>query len=131
MRRGWRFGIDCFLEEGAYTTLASAVALLVVLALLFSSVTAIWSAARSGEVQASADATALAGSNVVASYRTAATVVDAAVLSMGLAGLCMTGAGLVATLIPGAQSAAAETVEFDGKYLRRDIGQRALAAWEE
>ena len=127
MRRGWRFGIDCFLEEGAYTTLASAVALLVVLTLLFSSVTAIWSAARSGEVQASADATALAGSNVVASYRTAATVVDAAVLSMGLAGLCMTGAGLVATLIPGAQAAAAETVEAGIRMLdlRNDLAASA------
>lgn len=127
MRRGWRFGIDCFLEEGAYTTLASAVALLVVLTLLFSSVTAIWSAARSGEVQANADATALAGSNVVASYRTAATVVDAAVLSMGLAGLCMTGAGLVATLIPGAQAAAAETVEAGIRMLdlRNDLAASA------
>ena len=27
--------------------------------------------------------------------------------------------------------AAAETVDFDGKYLRHDIGRRALAAMEE
>ena len=95
MKRGLRLGIDLFIEDGAYTTVAAAVTMLVTLTLLFSAITAAWTLSRSGEVQVAADATALAGSNVVASYRTAATVADAAVLSMGLAGLCTTGAGLV------------------------------------
>ena len=65
-----RWGIDMFLEDGAYTTVASAVAMLMVLALLFSASLAVWSAGRSGDVQARADATALAGANVVSSYHT-------------------------------------------------------------
>lgn len=112
MRRGLKFGIELFVdEEGAYTTLASAVSMLVVLALLFSAATATWSLARSGDVQVAADTSALAGANVVSSYHTAATVVDAAVLSMGLAGLAVAGTGLVGLLIPGANAVAAETVQ--------------------
>lgn len=89
-----RWGIDMFLEDGAYTTVASAVAMLMVLALLFSASLAVWSAGRSGDVQARADATALAGANVVSSYHTVATVLDACSLSLGLAGFAMTGRGV-------------------------------------
>ena len=77
--------MDLFIEDGAYTTVASACAMLVVLSLLFSSSLAIWSASRAGDVQVGADATALAGENVVSSYHTAATVLDACALSLGLA----------------------------------------------
>lgn len=111
MRRGFKHGIDLFIEDGAYTTLAAAVSILVVLALLFSAVTATWSMSRAGDTQVAADASALAGANVVSSYHTAATVVDASILSLGLAGLCVTGAGLVGLLIPGANALAHETVE--------------------
>ena len=38
--------MDLFIEDGAYTTVASACAMLVVLSLLFSSPLAIWSASR-------------------------------------------------------------------------------------
>ena len=52
MKLGLKGGVDLFiLEDGAYTTLASAVSLLVVLALLFSAVTATWSMSRAGDVQ--------------------------------------------------------------------------------
>lgn len=117
MRRGFRHGVDLFIEDGAYTTVASAVSILVVLTLLFSTVTAVWSLSRAGDVQVAADATALAGSNVVGSYYTAATVVDASVLSMGLAGFCVTGVGLVGLLIPGANAIAAETISTGIKLL--------------
>ena len=117
MRRGFRHGVDLFIEDGAYTTVASAVSILVVLTLLFSTVTAVWSLSRAGDVQVAADATALAGSNVVGSYYTAATVVDAAVLSMGLAGFCVTGTGLVGLLIPGANAIAVETIKTGVKLL--------------
>ena len=106
-----RGGMDLFLEDGAYTTVASAVAILLVLTLLFSAATAVWTSARSGDVQVAADATALAGANVVASYYTVATVLDASILSLGLAGLITTGVGLVGLLIPGVNSVAAETIE--------------------
>ncbi len=106
-----RAGIDLFIEDGAYTTVASAVSILVILTIVFSSATAIWSMSRAADVQTSADVTALAGANVVAGYTTTATVVDASVLSLGLAGFCVTGVGLVALLIPGAQGAAEKTVD--------------------
>ena len=104
--------IDLFVtEEGAYTTVASAVAMLVVLALLFSAVSAVWSLSRSADVQAVADSAALAGSNVVSSYHTAATVVDASIASLGFAGLAITGTGLVALLIPGARSQGVKAID--------------------
>lgn len=106
-----RAGIDLFIENGAYTTLSSAVVILVVLTLLFSSTAAIWSMSRAGDTQAAADSGALAGANVVASYHTAATVVDASILSLGLAGFATIGTGLVAILIPGAELAAGDMVD--------------------
>lgn len=106
-----RAGIDWFIEDGAYTTLSSAVVILVVLTLLFSSTAAIWSMSRAGDTQVAADSGALAGANVVSSYHTAATVVDASILSLGLAGFATIGTGLVAILIPGAELAAGDMVD--------------------
>ncbi|WP_317299665.1 hypothetical protein [Collinsella tanakaei] len=97
--------MDAFIEDGAYTTLAAAVSILLVMVLLFSSTSAVWSMSRAGDTQAAADATAMAGANVVSSYHTAATVVDASILSLGLTGFVVTGVGLAATLVPGAQAA--------------------------
>ena len=106
-----RAGVDLFIEDGAYTTLSSAVVILVVLTLLFSSTAAIWSMSRAGDTQVAADSGALAGANVVSSYHTAATVVDASILSLGLAGFATIGTGLVAILIPGAELAAGDMVD--------------------
>ncbi len=106
-----RAGIDLFIEDGAYTTLSSAVVILVVLTLLFSSAAAIWSMSRAGDTQVAADSGALAGANVVSSYHTAATVVDASILSLGLAGFATIGTGLVAILIPGAEPVAGNMVD--------------------
>lgn len=100
------WGIDMFIEDGAYTTLTSAVCLLMVVALLFSSAGAVWLVARSGDVQVAADVSSLAGSNVVASYEACATVVDASALSMGLSGFTLAGVGLVGLLVPGVAPAA-------------------------
>lgn len=106
-----RAGIDLFIEDGAYTTLSSAVVILVVLTLLFSSTAAIWSMSRAGDTQVAADSGALAGANVVSSYHTAATVVDASILSLGLVGFATIGTGLVAILIPGAEPVAGNMVD--------------------
>ena len=91
--------------------------MLMVLALLFSASLAVWSSSRASDVQVSADTTALAGANVVASYYTVATVLDSCVLSMGLAGFTMTGAGLVGLLVPGANAAAGKTLEAGVRML--------------
>ena len=66
---------------------------------------------RAGDTQVAADSGALAGANVVSSYHTAATVVDASILSLGLAGFATIGTGLVAVLIPGAELAAGDMVD--------------------
>ena len=125
--RGLSGGIELFVEEGAYTSLAAAVSILVILSLLFAIASGIWSMSRSGDVQVAADATALAGANVVSSYCTAATVLDAATLSMGLAGLCITGVGLVALLIPGANAIASQTIDVGIRMLdmRNDLATSA------
>lgn len=113
-----RLGVDCFVEDGAYTTLAAAVSILLVMALLFSSTSAIWSMSRAGDTQPAADATAMAGANVVSSYHTAATVVDASILSLGLTGFVVTGVGLAATLVPGAQAAAGQMVDAGVRIIK-------------
>ncbi len=127
MRRGSRLGIDLFIEDGAYTTLASAVTMLAVLALLFSAVGTVWGLSRSGDTQLAADSTALAGANVVSSYHTAATALDAMILSLGLAGFCVTGVGLVGLLVPGANVLAGETVDAGIRILeaRNDFATSA------
>ena len=89
-------GLDVFIgEDGGYTSVAVALALLVSLSLTCSLVSVAWLQNRSADVQAVADSTALAGTNVVASYSTVATVLDSCVLTLGLAGMVTLGAGLV------------------------------------
>lgn len=91
-------------DDGGYTTVAVAVALLVSLSLVFSLATLEWASSRSADVQAVADASALAGSNVVAAYSTVAQVVDACVLSMGLLGSVICASALVIAAIPPLQA---------------------------
>ena len=86
--------VSLFVEDdGGYTTVAMAVALLVSLTLVFSAASAEWAMARSAEVQEVADAAALAGSNCVAAFSTVYQVLDACVLSLGLSGVMVMGAG--------------------------------------
>ena len=62
--------------------------------------------ARSAEVQEVADAAALAGSNCVAAFSTVYQVLDACVLSLGLSGVMVMGAGMVVSSIPFVQAKA-------------------------
>lgn len=118
MKRGCKRGIDLFIcENGAYTTVAAAVSMLVVLTLVFSSVSAIWVLNRSSDTQTAADVTALSGSNVVASYHTVATVMDACALSMGLAGFALCGAGFVGLLIPSLAPVASSSIDTGVRLL--------------
>lgn len=111
-------GLDVFIgEDGGYTSVAVALALLVSLSLTCSLVSVAWLQNRSADVQAVADSTALAGTNVVASYATVATVLDSCVLTLGLAGMVTLGAGLVVSAIPGMAAVGASTVEAAGRVL--------------
>ena len=111
-------GIGAFVdEEGGYTSVAVALALLVCLALVLSMVSVTWTLNRSADVQPVADATALAGANVVSSYTTVATTLDACVFTLGLAGMVTLGAGLVASAVPGLSDDAAATVQAGSNLL--------------
>ena len=88
-------------DDGGYTTVAVAVALLVSLSLVFCLAPAEWVGSRSADVQQVADATALAGENSVAAFCTVAQVLDACVLSLGLVGVVVCAVGLIVAAVPG------------------------------
>lgn len=114
-----RLGIDTFVrEDGGYTSIAVACALLVSMALTCSLVSVAWVQNRSADVQAVADAGALAASNVVGSYTTVATTLDACVLTLGLTGIVTLGAGLVVSAVPGLSAAGATTIGSGMKILQ-------------
>lgn len=104
-------------DEGGYTTVAVATALLASISLVFGLAVTQWTLSRSADVQEVADASALAAANVVGSYCTIAQVIDACVLSMGLAGMATLGAGLVASAVPGAQTVAERAVQMGERLL--------------
>ena len=114
-------------DEGGYTTVAMAIALLVSLALVFSAASAHWVASRSAEVQEVADAAAMAGSNAVAAYTTVAQTLDACVLSMGLTGIVVCGAGFVASCVPALAAMGAKLTVSGTQILdaRRDFAKSA------
>lgn len=113
-----RLGIDAFVnEEGGYTSLAVALSLLLSLSLAFSLTSGAWAQNRSADAQSIADAAALSGSNVVGSYMTLATTLDACVLTMGLAGVVTLGAGLIVSAIPGLSGPGAQTIQAGAKIL--------------
>lgn len=121
--RGIELGIGTFVDdEGGYTSVAVALALLVSLSLVLALATAGWVQNRAADVQVAADATALAGANIVGSYVTVATVLDACVLTLGLAGMVTLGVGLVVSAVPGLGAAGASTVKAGVKVL--DARQR-------
>ena len=114
------FGVQAFVrDDGGYTTLAMALALLVSLTLAFGTAAAQWSLARSADVQEVADAAAMAGENCVASFSTVAQALDACVLTMGLTGAVVCGAGLVIAAIPPLQAKSFQVM---------DVGRRVLEA---
>lgn len=118
MTRPSRLPIDLFLDdEGGYTTVAMALALLLSVTLVLFAGRVQWSLSRAAEVQEVADAAALAGANVVSRYATCAQVCDALILTMGIAGLVVCGAALVLACVPGAGSAAAEMLDLGTSML--------------
>lgn len=109
-------------SEDGFTTIAVALALLLSLSLVFATASAGWVSARSSEVQRVADAAALAGENAVAAFSTVTQVLDACVLSMGLAGLVTYGAGLVVSCVPGLSAAGAGMCETAANVLESRRG---------
>ena len=104
-------------DEGGYTTVAMALSLLLSITLVLFAGRVQWSLSRAAEVQEIADASAMAGANVVARYATVAQVCDALVLTMGLAGLVTCGAALILAVIPGAGEAASGMLDLGTSVL--------------
>lgn len=129
----FELGIGAFVDdEGGYTSVAVALALLVSLSLVCSLVSVAWVQNRSADVRSVADSAALAGANVVAAYSTVATTLDACVLTLGLAGMVTLGAGLVVSAVPGLSAVGAETVATGVKMLdaRREFAMSAARGLE-
>ena len=119
-------------DEGGFTTVAVAVALMLSLTLVFAAASAGWVASRSSEVQRVADASALAGANAVAAFSTVAQVLDACVLSLGVTGMVVYGAGLVASCVPGLTAVGAQLCTTGGQILeaRRGFARSAASGLE-
>lgn len=115
-------------DEGGFTTVAVAVALMLSLTLVFAAASAGWVASRSSEVQRVADASALAGANAVAAFSTVAQVLDACVLSLGVTGMVVYGAGLVASCVPGLTAVGAQLCATGGQILEARRGSARSAA---
>ncbi len=130
-------GLSLFLdEELGYTSVAVALALTVSLALVLTLAQVQWVGARAADVQAVADSAALSGAQVVKAYTLVAEVTDACVLTLGLGGLFVMGAGLIVCAVPGMASAGLRVVDAGGKIMdaRKDFATSAaenLAKLEE
>lgn len=129
--------LDAFLDdEGGFTSVAVAVALLLCLCLVFALAQGQRQMSKAADVQGVADACALAGVRAVRGYDLVVTIADACVLTMGLTGILVMGAGLILCCVPGAGSAGMEVVRgarkiLDGRKSMAESAQRGLSKLEE
>ena len=107
-----------FQDEEGFTTTGIAVAILLAIALLFSSAHLYEVNSCTAEIQEVADASALAASSVTAEFMVAVALCDAVVLSLSLASLLCSGVGLLALCVPGGQSLGGTLVDAGGTVLR-------------
>ena len=117
-------------KDGGFTSTGVVVALMLTIALLFTSAQVYWTNSTAGDIQFAADAGALAAENVVAEYYVIARVTDAVVLSLSLFGLVIFGIAIVVSCIPFMQEVGAELMNFGEKVLktRDNIAKQAKEA---
>lgn len=122
-----------FADDGGFTSVGVAVAILLVAALLFTSVQVYWINSNAADIQVAADAGALAATNVVGEYMVVARVVDAVVLSLSLTGLVLFAVGAVAACIPYVSSIAKPLLEIAQKVIKARDGfaSRAIEALDK
>jgi hypothetical protein len=106
--------IEAFFDEEGFSTIGVVLALLLSLALIFSSAQVYRICTTSSSIQETADAAALSAENVVAEYYIAVRICDAVVLSMNLTGSIAMGVGVAALCVPASSG----------------IGSRLIAAGE-
>jgi len=105
-------------KDGGFTSVGVAVALLLVMALLFTAAQVRWVQSQSADIQFVADAGALAGGNVVGEYLVVARIADAVILSLSLLGMASYGIAIVVSCIPYMQSVGANLMQFGSKVFK-------------
>jgi len=117
-------------RDGGFTSVGVVVALMLVVALLFTAAQVRWMASTSADIQFVADAGALAAQNIVAEYEVIAQVADAVVLSMSLFGMTVFGIGIVVSCIPYTSAVGTKIVDFGRKVFdaRDKVAKQAANA---
>jgi len=87
-------------DDGGFSTVGVALALLVAISLVFTGAQVYRVQSAAADVQEAADACALAADNVIAEYYLVARVCDAVVLSLTLTGIVVLGMGVAALCTP-------------------------------
>ncbi len=125
--------LDFFLEEDGYTSITVGLALVVSLVLMFGLVAVQWSSSKAADIQNVADAAALSGEQDVKAFTTVAQVSDACVLTLGLTGMFVLGAGLITSAVPGLQEAGVSLTKAGAKILksRSDFAKSAASGLEK
>ena len=116
-------------DEQGFTTVGVALALLIVLSLIFTTGQVYRVNSASADVQNVADAAALAAENQVAEFMIVVRACDAVVLSLSLTGIAATGLGVAALCTP-ATAVASETLLKAGREIMqaRDAFAKKAAA---
>lgn len=102
---------NIFKDDQGFTTTSVVLALLITLALVFSSAQVYRINSASAQVQDVADACALAAENQIAKYMLIARACDAVILSLSLTSSVTLGVGVVALCIPSAQPLSARLID--------------------
>lgn len=105
-------------DEGGFTTVGAAIALLLSVVLAFGAVQVHWTQSKAGQVQYVADAAVLAADSVVAEFVAYAQTIDAALLSLSLIGVASYAASAVAAFVPGGEAFAAKAVDFGARVFK-------------
>ena len=105
-------------DDRGFTTVGMVIALLLCLALVFTSAQVYRVSSIAAEIQEVADAAALAAQNEVAEYLVIVRTCDALVLSMSLLGVTAYGSGIAALCVPSAQGLGKQLVELGEKVFK-------------
>ena len=124
---------DLFRDEEGFTTVGMVLALLLTLALVFTSAQVYRVNSASAEVQHVADAAALSAETQVAEFMIIARFCDAVVLSLSLSGIVACGLGVAAACVPAAATISAGLVDAGKSILktRDNFSRRSAAALEK
>lgn len=100
-----------FADDGGFSTVGMALALLISLSLILTSAQVYRMRSTAAGVQNVADACALAAQNQVASFYVVAQVCDSVVLSLSLVGVVTLGVGVVTACVPATQGVSVKFIE--------------------